>query len=229
MMQSMLDIIWELEEEPTPSLEEFVDWHQADSLMHRCYGIFRNGQDRCAALEAGLSPATTIEDNRGSNSFNTNMDCNDSNDNDNNNDNNINNNNNNNNNNNELTIINYNSLGVLNDNCGGDIASRGIVVGGGENINENGGNDDNIFNNNNENNNNNINNNNNNNDNNNNKQLKNIDHSFLADDNCGDEIDGKRLVHDNCGNEIVGQRIDDNTGVIGIDGAIAGWQRMGVG
>ncbi|GBG68336.1 hypothetical protein CBR_g2880 [Chara braunii] len=180
--------------------------------MHRCYDIFRSGQDRCAALEAGLSPATTNGENRGDNSFSINIDCNDCNDNDiivrggggNNSDDNVDNNNDRNiNNNNNLTIVNHSFLGVMNDNCGDDIVSKGIDVGDGENINENGDNNDNnnfnIFNNN-------------------NKQLKNVNHSFIADDNYGDKIDGKGIDDNNCGDEIDGQRIDDNNGAIGIGG-----------
>ncbi|GBG87801.1 hypothetical protein CBR_g45957 [Chara braunii] len=221
MMQSMLEVIWELEEGPAPSLDDFVDWHQAGLLMHSCYNIFRSGQDRCAALEAGLSPATTNGESRGNNSSSINIDCNDCNDNDiidrggggnNSNDNNNNNdgniNNNNNNNNNNLMIVNYSFLGVMNDNCGDDIVSKGIDVGGGENINENDDNNDN----------NNFNIYDNNNNNNNNKQLKNINHSFIADDNYGDEIDGKGIDGNNCGDEIDGQRIDYNNSAIGIGG-----------
>ncbi|GBG61514.1 hypothetical protein CBR_g21856 [Chara braunii] len=238
MMQSMLEVIWELEEGPAPSLDDFVDWHQAGLLMHRCYDIFRSGQDRYAALEAGWSSAITNGESRGNNNFCINIDCNDCNDNDiidrggggnnsddnvdNNSDRNINNNNNNNNNNNKLTIVNYSFLGVMNDNCGDDIVSKAIDVGGGENINENGDNNDNnnfnIFNNNN----------------NNNKQLKNINHNFIAIDNYGDEIEGKGIDDNNCGDEIDGQRIDDNNGAIGIGDTDGNnntdrWQRMSVG
>ncbi|GBG84478.1 hypothetical protein CBR_g38762 [Chara braunii] len=221
-MQSMLEVIWELEEGPAPSLDDFVDCHQAGPRMHRCYDIFRSGQDRCAALEARLSPATMNGESRGNNSFSINIDCNNCNDNDiidrggggNNSDDNVNNNNdrniinnNNNNNNNNLTIVNYSFLGVMKDNCGDDIVSKGIDVGGGENINENGDNSDNnnfnIFNNNN----NNI-----------NKHLKNMNHSFIVDDNCGDEIDSKGIDDNNCGDEIDCQKIDDNNGAIGIGG-----------
>ncbi|GBG67244.1 hypothetical protein CBR_g88533 [Chara braunii] len=180
MMQSMLEVIWELEEGPTPSIEEFVDWHQAGLLMHRCYDIFRNGRNRCAALEAGLSPATTNEDSRGDNRFSTNIDYNDSNDNDNNNDNNINNNN------NKLTIINSSSLSVLNGNGGDDIISRGIDVGGGESINKNGDNNDNsdfnsIINN----------------SDNNSKQLKNINYGVVGDNTTDGINDNNKYGYGN--------------------------------
>ncbi|GBG80318.1 hypothetical protein CBR_g30686 [Chara braunii] len=54
MMQSMLDVIWELEEGPAPQLDEFINWRQAHTLMQHCYDIFEEGCDLCAALEAGL-------------------------------------------------------------------------------------------------------------------------------------------------------------------------------
>ncbi|GBG85753.1 hypothetical protein CBR_g40482 [Chara braunii] len=49
-MQSMLDIIWELEEGPAPQLDEFIDWRQAETLMQRCYDIFKEGRDLFEAL-----------------------------------------------------------------------------------------------------------------------------------------------------------------------------------
>ncbi|GBG75634.1 hypothetical protein CBR_g20263 [Chara braunii] len=152
MMQAMLDIIREMEEGPAPSLNEFVDWHQADLLMHRCYDIFRRGQDRCAVLEEGLmgcsnelTPTSSMKTNEeigGNNSLNINNESND-NDNDdiinsggggnNTNDNadknnniNINDNDNDNNNDNQFEVVNYSFRVLVSDDCGDKIGKNGI-------------------------------------------------------------------------------------------------------
>ncbi|GBG67238.1 hypothetical protein CBR_g88526 [Chara braunii] len=220
MMQAMLDIIWELEEGPAPSLDEFVDWHRAGLLMHGCYDIFRIGQDRCAALQEGLmgyfdgltptSPATTNEEISGNNSFYIDNECKDNDSND---------------------IINggNNSLNIkngCNDNHNNDNINSG---GGGNNTNDDAD----------KTNNNDINSNN---DNNNNNRFEDINYSLfgvtVTNDNCGaigiagvaDNDSTNSNTHSNDSQGYSDEAMDDMEIDRGCSRAsrAAVWQRMGV-
>ncbi|GBG63633.1 hypothetical protein CBR_g38944 [Chara braunii] len=231
-MQAMLDVIWELEG-PAPPLDEFVDWHRAGLLMHRCYDIFRIGQDRWATLKEGLRgcsdeltptlPATTIEEISGNNSLYIDIECDDNDSND---------------------IINRGNDGLNNNNECDDQDNNDIInsCGGGNNTNDDAD----------KNNNNDINNNDNN-------QfedincIEDINYSFfeVTNDNCGHKIDKKEIDDNNGATGIAGVADNDSTDNIhsndshgcgdeakedmeinrGCSGAFitAVWQRMGVG
>ncbi|GBG76210.1 hypothetical protein CBR_g21959 [Chara braunii] len=62
VIQTMLEVIWVLEEGPIPELDEFVDWRQVEALSSDCYTLLDEGLERgadWAKRSGGELPITT--------------------------------------------------------------------------------------------------------------------------------------------------------------------------